>query len=76
MKKPIFTGSAVAIVTPFSADGSVNYRMLKELIDFQIENKTDAIVVTGTTGESSTLSPAEHSEVIEKTVEFVAHRDR
>lgn len=74
MKKPIFTGSAVAIVTPFSADGSVNYRMLKELIDFQIENKTDAIVVTGTTGESSTLSPAEHSEVIEKTVEFVAHR--
>ena len=56
MKKTIFTGSAVAIVTPMNDDGSVNYAKLKELIDFQIENNTDAIIICGTTGESSALN--------------------
>ena len=56
MKPVIFTGAAVALVTPFHADGTVNYEELARLIDYQIENGTDALVIAGTTGESSTLS--------------------
>lgn len=74
MKKTIFKGSAVAIVTPFHADGTVNYDMLGQLIEFQIANGTDALVITGTTGESSTLSHAEHSEVIRYAVDHTAGR--
>ena len=74
MKKTVFTGSAVAIVTPFYSDGSVNYDKLKELIDYQIDNGTDAIVITGTTGESPTLSPKEHADVIKEAVKMVAGR--
>lgn len=73
MKKTIFTGSAVAIVTPFTEDG-VNFSKLGELIEFQIANKTDAIVICGTTGESSTMPDAEHSETIRYAVEKVAGR--
>ena len=51
MKPLIFTGSAVAIITPFTENG-VDYEKLGELIDYQIENSTDAIVICGTTGES------------------------
>ena len=53
MKKVIFTGAAVAIVTPFNEE-RINFEELKRLIDFNIENGTDAIVIAGTTGESST----------------------
>lgn len=74
MKKVIFKGSAVAIVTPFHPDGTVNYDMLGKLIDLQIAGGTDALVITGTTGESATLSPAEHSDVIRFAVKHTAGR--
>ncbi|MGN0299660.1 MAG: 4-hydroxy-tetrahydrodipicolinate synthase [Lachnospiraceae bacterium] len=70
----IFEGAAVAIVTPFTADNKVNYEQLGKLIDFQIENGTDAIVICGTTGESATLSHEEHDECIRFTVEYTAGR--
>lgn len=65
----IFKGSGVAIVTPFHADGSVNYDKLDELIEFHCNNGTDSIIICGTTGESSTLSETEHMECIRFTVE-------
>lgn len=74
MKNTIFTGAGVAIVTPMNGDGSVNYEMLGRLIDFQIEGGTDAIIICGTTGESSTLSHQEHIEAIRYTVEKTARR--
>ncbi|MBQ8107180.1 MAG: 4-hydroxy-tetrahydrodipicolinate synthase [Ruminococcus sp.] len=74
MKKTIFTGAGVAIVTPMNADGSINYDKLEELINFQIENGTDAIIICGTTGESSTMTDEEHIECIRFAVEKVAHR--
>ena len=74
MKPTIFTGAAVALVTPFHADGSVNYEEFRRLIDYQIEHGTDALVIAGTTGESSTLSEEEHSKVIRFAVEVTAHR--
>ncbi len=74
MKPVIFTGAAVALVTPFNADGTVNYDELARLIDFQIENGTDALVIAGTTGESSTLSEQEHIDVIKFAVEHTNHR--
>ena len=70
----IFTGAGVAIVTPFHADGSVNYDKLEELINYQIDNGTDSIIICGTTGESPTLSEKEHVEVIKKAIEFTKHR--
>ena len=70
----IFTGAGVAIVTPMKANGEVNYEAFAKLIDFQIENSTDAIIVCGTTGEASTLSHEEHLEVIKYCVEKVAGR--
>ncbi len=74
MKKTIFTGSGVAIITPMHADGSVNYDVLGELIEFQIQNGTDAIIACGTTGESATLNHEEHCKVLEYTVEKVNRR--
>ena len=74
MKKTIFTGAGVAIVTPMNEDGTVNYDAYADLIDFQIENKTDAIITCGTTGESSTLSDDEHREVIRFAIEQTAGR--
>ena len=70
----IFKGAAVAIVTPFFDNGEINFPKLAELLDYQIENGTDAIVICGTTGESSTLSHEEHLEAIRFTVEHVAKR--
>lgn len=64
MKKTVFNGSAVALVTPMNDDGSVNYDALKRLIAFHLDNKTDAIVAAGTTGESATLTDEEHLKVI------------
>lgn len=70
----LFKGSGVALVTPFKSDGSVDYIALRNLIDFQIENNTDAIIITGTTGESSTLSYIEHLNVIEECIDYVDGR--
>lgn len=70
----IFTGSGVAIVTPFHADGSINYDKLEELIDFHCNNGTDSIVICGTTGESATMTEAEHVDCIKKAVEFTKGR--
>ena len=67
MKKTIFTGAGVSIVTPF-ANGKVNYEELGRLIDFQIEHSTDAIIICGTTGEASTMPDREHLDVIEYAV--------
>ena len=64
----IFTGAGVAIVTPFHADGSINYDKLEELIDFQCNHGTDSIVICGTTGESPTLSEQEHMECVKMAV--------
>lgn len=60
----IFTGAGVALITPMNADGSVNYEKMREIIEFQIKNETDAIIICGTTGEASTLSHEEHIECI------------
>lgn len=73
-KQTIFTGSGVAIVTPMNADGSVNYAKYRELIEWQIQNGTDAIIACGTTGESSTLTHEEHIKVIRTAVEQTAGR--
>lgn len=72
-KTTIFTGAAVAIVTPFKNNG-VDYESLAALIERQIENSTDAIVICGTTGESSTLTDEEHKECIRFCVEKTAGR--
>ncbi len=74
MKKTIFTGAGVAIVTPMREDGSVNYDKLGELIDWQIQEGTDAIIVAGTTGESPVLNHEEHCKVVDYTVKKVNHR--
>lgn len=73
MKPTVFTGSAVAIITPFTENG-VDYEKLGELIDYQIENSTDAIVICGTTGESATMPDDEHMAVIKYCVEKVNKR--
>lgn len=70
----IFTGAGVAIVTPMNSDGSVNFDVLGKLIDYQVENKTDCIIICGTTGESSTLTHEEHLECIKYAVEKTAGR--
>lgn len=70
----IFTGAGVAIVTPMHSDGSVNFDKLGELIEFQIANHTDSIIITGTTGEASTLTEDEHVECIRFAVDKVAKR--
>lgn len=65
----IFKGAGVALITPFHADGSVNYDKLDELVDFQCENGTDSLIICGTTGESSTLTEEEHMRCIKFSVE-------
>ncbi len=74
MKKRLFSGSGVAIVTPMNADGSVNFEKLTELLEFQVQNGTDAIIVCGTTGESAALSDVEHREVIRHTIACINGR--
>lgn len=74
MKNTIFTGSAIAIITPMNDDWSINYDVLGEMIDNQIENGTDAIVICGTTGEASTMTDEEHLECIRFAVERTAKR--
>lgn len=71
MKDIIFKGVGTAIVTPFDQDNKINFNEFKELIDFQIDNKVNAIVVCGTTGEASTLSWEEKEELIKYCVKVV-----
>ena len=70
----IFTGAGVAIITPFHADGSVNFDKLDELIQYHCDHGTDSIVICGTTGESSTLTEEEHMQCIKFTVEQTKKR--
>ncbi len=70
----LFKGAGVAIVTPFKENYEVDYEKLGELIEFQIANKTDSIIICGTTGEASTLTHEEHLECIEYTVNKVNKR--
>ena len=70
----IFKGSAVAIVTPFNKDNKVDYEKLKELLEWHIEEKTDAIVICGTTGEASTMTKEEKEKTIKFTVDTVNKR--
>ncbi|PXA74561.1 MULTISPECIES: 4-hydroxy-tetrahydrodipicolinate synthase [Vibrio] len=70
----MFSGSIVALITPFDHDGEVDYVSLQKLVDYHVAAGTDAIVSVGTTGESSTLSVEEHVKVVAKTVEFSAGR--
>lgn len=73
MKQPIFTGSGVAIITPFF-DGTVDTQCLKRLLNFHLANNTDAIIVCGTTGEASTMSYRERMRTIECCVEYINGR--
>ena len=70
----MFSGSMVALVTPMSGDGSVDQKSLENLVEFHIENGTDAIVAVGTTGESATLNEKEHCQVIKSVVEMADNR--
>jgi 4-hydroxy-tetrahydrodipicolinate synthase len=70
----IFKGSGVAIVTPFKEDLSIDYNQLEALINFQIENGTDAIVICGTTGEASTLTDDEQIDCIAAAVKYTNKR--
>ena len=70
----IFKGAGVAIVTPMTADGEVNYEVLGEMLEAQIAGGTDAIIICGTTGESATLSEEEHSAVIRYAIKKVNKR--
>lgn len=74
MKNVIFTGAGVAIVTPMKSDYSIHYEKLRALINLQIAEGTDAIVICGTTGESSTMTDEEHMECIRFTVECAKGR--
>ncbi len=70
----VFKGAGVAIATPFKANGEVNYDEFTRLIEFQIENGTDAIIVCGTTGEAATMSEKEHMDVVKFCIDKVAKR--
>ena len=70
----MFHGSMVALVTPMLGDGTIDEDSLQRLVDFHVENHTDAIVSVGTTGESATLDEAEHCHVVRRTVEMAAGR--
>ena len=74
MKKLVFTGSGVALVTPMKADGSINYDVLNNLIEFHISNGTDAIIACATTGESPVLNHEEHCKAIQFIVDHVNKR--
>ena len=74
MKNPVFTGAAVAIITPMYEDGSVNFDELGRIIEDQIARGTDAVVICGTTGECSTMTDEEQLAAIKFTVDTVNHR--
>src|SRR5688572_394217 len=70
----MFSGSIVALVTPMQADGAVDFGALERLVDFHVDNGTDAIVAVGTTGESPTLTVVEHIEVVRRVIQRSAKR--
>jgi 4-hydroxy-tetrahydrodipicolinate synthase len=70
----MFRGSLVALVTPMSGDGSVDYSNLEALIDFHVNQGTDALVIAGTTGESATLNPEEHCQLLSRSYEIINQR--
>ena len=74
MKKKIFTGAATALITPFNDDYTVNYNELEKLVDDQIKGNTDALVICGTTGESSTLDHVDHLRVLEVAIKAANKR--
>ncbi len=72
--KPVFIGSGVALITPFDKDGKIDFKRFEKLIEYQIENKTDAIIVCGTTGEGSTLTVYERLNLFSAAVEVARGR--
>ena len=70
----MFTGSLVALVTPFDGNNRVDYASLKRLIDFHVAKGSDGLVIAGTTGESATLTRSEHIELIGRAIEIAAGR--
>ncbi len=72
--KPVFIGSGVALITPFDKDGKIDFKRFEKLIEYQIENKTDAIIVCGTTGEGSTLTVYERLNLFSTAVEIARGR--
>lgn len=71
ISKPIFTGSGVALITPFTKNNEIDFPKLKQLLNFHLTNSTDAIIVTGTTGENATLDDPEHLSVIKYAVNYI-----
>ncbi len=74
MADHIFTGSGVAIITPMNSDGTVNYKAFEQLLEFHVQNGTDAVIACGTTGEAATLSEAEHCKVLSFVAEKINGR--
>lgn len=74
MNTSVFKGSATAIITPMNMDGSISYKKMEELLEYQISHHTNAIVVAGTTGESACLSDEEHLRLIQFTCRIVNGR--
>ena len=74
MKTTMFEGVGTALVTPFNKDGSVDFEGLTKLLEFQIENKADAVIICGTTGEASTMPDKEHISVVEHSIKVVNKR--
>ena len=72
--KPMFNGSIVALVTPFTEQGEIDFPALDGLVDFHLENDSDGLVIAGTTGESATLSSQEFTEVLSRVIERVEGR--
>ncbi|MGD8420876.1 MAG: dihydrodipicolinate synthase family protein, partial [Gammaproteobacteria bacterium] len=70
----MFRGSIVALVTPMLGNGDVDYARLEALIDFHVREGTEGLVIAGTTGESATLSPKEHCELLDRSYEIIAGR--
>jgi len=70
----MFKGSLVALITPMSSDGAIDYSQLEALIDFHVEQGTNALVIAGTSGESATLDPKEHCELLYRSYEIINQR--
>ena len=70
----IFTGSCVALVTPFKEDGSINFDKLLELLDYHLAHKTDAVLICGTTGEASTIDDEDQIECVRLAVKHINKR--
>lgn len=70
----VFTGSGVAIITPFKEDKSIDFNAFEKLMEFHLKNGTDALVVCGTTGEASTLTEEEHIELVKFAVKNVSNK--